>query len=68
MIGVTGYDLSRGRQRGLSYVSKKILTWMLRETTGGLTATVSNRKQPDYHLSIQFFVLFGFYQPESCFP
>ena len=40
---------SRHRQNGLSYVPKKILTWMLREARGGLKATVGNREQPDYH-------------------
>ena len=42
---------NRHRQNGLSYVPKKILTWMLREARGGLKATVSNRVKPDYHLS-----------------
>ena len=41
--------MSRHRQNGLSYVSKKILTWMLREARGGLKATVGNREKPDYH-------------------
>ena len=31
------------RQNGLSYVSKKILNWMLREAEGVLNATVGNR-------------------------
>ena len=39
---------SRHRQNGLSYVSKKIPTWMLREAKGGLKATVDNRVKPDY--------------------
>ena len=39
----------RHRQNGLSYVPKKILTWMLREARGGLNATVGNRVKPDYH-------------------
>ena len=34
---------SRDRQNELSYVPKKVLTWMLREAGGGLKATVSNR-------------------------
>ena len=37
------------RQNGLSYVPKKIVTWMLREARGGLKATVRNRVQTDYH-------------------
>ena len=47
---------SRHRQNGLSYVSKKILTWMLREARGVLKATVGNKVQPDYHfIHILFF-------------
>ena len=34
---------SRHRQNGLSYVPKKLLVWMLRETTGGLKVTVDNK-------------------------
>ena len=41
---------NRHRQNGLSYLSKKILTWMLREARGGgLKETVGNRVKPDYH-------------------
>ena len=40
---------SRHRQHGLSYVTKRILTWMLREARGGLKATVDYRVKPDYH-------------------
>ena len=40
---------SRHRQNGLSYVPKKILTWMLREARGGLKAIVGNRVKADYH-------------------
>ena len=40
---------TRHRQNGLSYVPKKILTWMLRKATGGLKTTVGNRVKPDYH-------------------
>ena len=46
---------SRHRQNELSYVPKKILTWMLREARGGLKAAVDNRVKPDYHfISIVF--------------
>ena len=41
--------MSRHRQNGLSYVPKKILTWMLREARAGLVAAVGNRVLPDYH-------------------
>ena len=56
---------SRHRQNGLSYVLKKILTWMLREARGGLKATVGNRVKPDYRfIRIVFFVIFCFFQPD----
>ena len=41
--------MSKHRQNRLSYVPKKILTWMLREARGGLKTTVGNRVKPDYH-------------------
>ena len=61
---------SRHIQNGLSYVPKKILTLMLREAKGGFKATVGNRVKLDYHLIIRivFFVLFCFFQPDSCVP
>ena len=48
---------SRHRQNALSYVPKKILTWMLREASGGLKAAVGNRVKLDYH-----FIRIGFCQ------
>ena len=36
LAGVLVCQTSRHRQNGLSYVPKKILTWMLREARGGL--------------------------------
>ena len=51
---------SRHRQNGLSYVPKKILTWMLREAKGGLKATVGNRVKPDYHFIDIGFCYFPF--------
>ena len=50
---------SRHRQNGLSYVPKKILTWMLREAEGVLKATIGNRVQPDYHFIHIFFLFFS---------
>ena len=54
---------SRHRQNGLSYVPKKIITWMLREARGGLKTTVGNRVKPDDHfiriVSLFFFVSFS---------
>ena len=35
--------MSRHRQNGLSFVPKKILTWVPREATGGLTAIADKR-------------------------
>ena len=49
LAGVLFYKTSRHRQNGLSYVPKKILTWVLREAREGLKATVGNRVKPDYH-------------------
>ena len=47
---------SRHRQNGLSYVSKKILTWILGEARGVLKATVGNRVQPiTIHIVFVFF-------------
>ena len=51
---------SRHRQNGLSYVPKKIVTWMLNEARGGLKATVSNRVKPDYHFTRLVFCFFLF--------
>ena len=41
---------------------------MLREAGGGLKATVGNRVKPDYHFIRIVFVLFCFFQPDSCVP
>ena len=43
LLGVLFCQTSRHNQNGLSYVPKKILTWMLRKARGGLKATVGNR-------------------------
>ena len=39
---------------------RKILTWMLREATGGLKATTGNRVKPDYHFISVVFCYFLF--------
>ena len=49
---------NRHRQNGLSYVPKKILTWMLRKAREFLKAIVGNRVQPDYHFVHVVFLLF----------
>ena len=60
---------SRHRQNGLSYVPKKILTWMLREAGGGLKATVGNRVKPDYHfIRIVFCFSFASFSQILVFP
>ena len=56
------------RQNGLSYVKKKILTWMLTEARGVLKATVGNRVQPDSNFIHIGFCSFCFFQPEPCVP
>ena len=55
----------RHRQDGLSYIPKKILTWMLREAGGGLKATVGNRVKPDYHFIRTVFCSFLFVSARS---
>ena len=50
---------SRRRQNGLSYVPKKILTWMLREARGGLEVTVDNRATTCLLLYPHSFLLFS---------
>ena len=57
--------MSRHRQNGLSFVLKKILTWVLREAKGGLKTIAGKRLET---LSHSFFVTFCFFQPECCFP
>ena len=56
---------SRHRQNGLSYVPKKILTWMFREARGGFKATVDNRVKPDYHFIRIVFCYFLFVSARS---
>ena len=51
---------TRHRQNGLSYVPKRILTWMLREARGSLKATVGNRVKPDNHFIRIVFCYFLF--------
>ena len=60
LAGVLFYETTRHRQNGLSYVLKRILTWMLREARGGLKATVGNRVKPDYHFIRIVFCYFLF--------
>ena len=59
---------SRHRQNGLSYILKKILTWMLREARGGLKGTVGNRVQPDYHFIPMVFCSFLFLSTRAFSP
>ena len=51
---------NRHRLNGLSYVPKKILTWILREAKRGFKATVGNRVKPDYDVSRIVFCSFLF--------
>ena len=62
ILGLSDYSAktSRHRQNGLSYVPKKVLTWMLREARGGLKATVGNRVKSDYHFIRIVFCFFLF--------
>ena len=47
---------------------KKMLTCMLTEARGDLKATVGNKLKPGYRFIRIIFVLFCFFQPESCVP
>ena len=60
LAGVLFWKMSRHRQNGLSYVPKKILRWMLRETKGGLKATVGNRVTTRLSLYLIVFLFFSF--------
>ena len=66
LAGVLFCKMSRHGQNGLSFVLKKILTWVPREARGGLKAISGKRQQPYYHLSAQFFVTFCFFQSAEC--
>ena len=50
---------SRHKQNGLSYVPKKILTWMLRVAREGLKATVDNRVTTGLSLCPHNFLFFS---------
>ena len=67
LAGVLSFENEGHIQNELSYVPKKILTWMLREARGGFKATLGNSVQPDHHFIHIVFCSFLF-QPESCFP
>ena len=68
LAGVLFCKMSRHEQNGLSFVPKKILTWVHREARGGAKAIASKRQQPYYHFIHTVFVTFCFFQPECCFP
>ena len=60
ILGLAATKTSRHRQNGLSYVPKKILTWMLREAGGSLKAAVGNLVKSDYHFTLIAFCSFQF--------
>ena len=63
ILGLAGVSdsakTSRDRQNGLSYVQKKILTWMLREARGGLKATECDRVTTRLSLYQHSFLFFS---------
>ena len=59
LAGVLFWKTSRHRQNGISYVPKKIFTWMLREARGGLKATVGNRVTTRLSLHPHSFLFFS---------
>ena len=69
LAGVLFCKISRHRQNGLlSFVLKKILTWLPKEATGDVKAITGKRLQVYYHFFHTLFVTFCFFQPECCFP
>ena len=60
LAGVLFCGMSRHGQNGLSFVPKKILTWVPREARGGLKAIAGERQQPYYHFIYTVFCYFLF--------
>ena len=58
LAGVSFCKMSRHRQNGLlSFVLKKILTWMPKEAAGDVTAITGERLQVYYHFVHTLFLL-----------
>ena len=63
LLGLAGAlfcKMSRHGQNGLSFVPKKILTWVPREARGGLKAVAGKRQQPYCHFIQTIFCYFLF--------
>ena len=60
--------MNRHRQNGLSFVPKKIVTWVSREARGGLKATAGKRVTTLLSLYLQSFsLLCGFFSARVLF-
>ena len=60
LAGVLFCKMSRHGQSELSFVPKKMLTWVTREARGGLKAAADERQQPYYYFSHAVFCYFLF--------
>ena len=59
LTGVLSAKTNRHRQNGLSYVPKKLPTWMLREARRGLKVTVDNKVTTRLPLYTHIFLFFS---------
>ena len=67
LAGVSFCKMSRPGKNGLSFVPKKILTWVSREARGGLKAIAGKRQQPYYHFIHTGFCYFRFLSARKLF-
>ena len=69
LAGVLLCKMSRHGQSGLSFVPKKILTWVPREARGDLKAITDKRQQPYYHfIHTLFLLLYVSFSQSAVFP
>ena len=69
LAGVLFCKIRRHGQNGLlSFVPKKILTWVPREAVGGLKVRTGKRLQPYYHFIYKLFCYFLFLSAKVLFP
>ena len=59
IAGVLFCENEQAQTKGLSYVPKKMFTWMLKEARGGLKATVGNRVTTRLSLYPHSFLFFS---------
>ena len=66
LAGVLFCKMSRHGQNGLSFVPRKILTWVPRGATGRLKAIAGKRQQP--YCPLSFLLLFVSFSQSVVFP